>query len=72
MMNLPVGTFVRLLRVIERIVTVVLLLVLLAVVAAIVLTLVSIPANAWLERMLHVDIRAEIAYLVTLVRQLHW
>jgi hypothetical protein len=70
--EMPAGLFARICKVIERVVTIMLLLVLLAVAAAIVLAEVSRPANAWFARFLHVDIRAEIAYLITLIRQIHW
>jgi hypothetical protein len=69
---LPVGWLVGALRTIEQIVTIVLCLTLLAVGAAIVLAELSQPANAWIARLLHVDIRAEIAYLIIWIRQIHW
>jgi hypothetical protein len=70
--ELPEGSFACILKVVERVVTVVLLIVSVVVIAAIVLAEVSLPANGWIERLLHVDIRAEIAYLMILVRQIHW
>jgi hypothetical protein len=64
--------FVRFMKVVERIVTVILLLVLLAIVGLIILAEVSVSANAQIVRFLHVDIRDEVAYLLYLVRQIHW
>jgi hypothetical protein len=62
----------RIFRVVERVVTVALLVVLVAVVVLIVLAEVSAGANVQILRFLHVDIRHEIAYLFSLIQQLHW
>jgi hypothetical protein len=70
--ELAMGLFARILRAIERVVTILLFLVLLAIIVAIVLAEASRTMNAWFERLLHVDIRAEVAYLMTLVRQIYW
>jgi hypothetical protein len=69
--ELPVGSFARMLAVIEWFLMFVLFLVLLAVAVATILAVTSLAANAWIERLLHVDIRAEIAYVITLIRQIH-
>jgi len=63
---------VRFLRAAERLLTMVLLVVLLAIIGLIVLAEVSMPANTLIVRMLHVDIRQEVAYLLYVIRQLHW
>jgi hypothetical protein len=70
--DFSVGFFARMLRIVERIVTIVLFLVLLAVVVATVLAEGSGTVNAWFERFVHVDIRAEVAYVMALIRQIHW
>ncbi|TMB89153.1 MAG: hypothetical protein E6J44_03410 [Chloroflexi bacterium] len=59
-------------RGIERIVTVILLIVLLAIAVMVVLAEVSGTGNTVIVRLVHVDIRYEIAYLLSLVRQLHF
>lgn len=58
--------------VVERIVTVILLIVLLAITVMVVLAEVSGAANIEIVRLFDVDIRYEIAYLVSLVGQLHF
>ena len=59
-------------RVVERIVTVTLLIVLLAIAVMVALAEVSGRANTEIVRLVHVDIRYEIAYLVSLLWQLHF
>jgi hypothetical protein len=58
-------------RKIERVITVMLLSILLLVVALIVAASVSADMNTWITNTLHVDIRAEIAYLWQLITHLH-
>ncbi len=62
----------RTLRVIERVLTFILLAALLAIVALVVLAEASSPVNAAIARLLHVDIRAEVAYILMLVKHIHW
>ena len=63
---------VRFIELVERIVTVNLLIVLLAIAVMVVLAEVSGTGNTVIVRLVHVDIRYEIAYLLSLVRQLHF
>jgi len=63
---------VRFIELVERIVTVILLIVLLAIAVMVVLAEVSGTGNTVIVRLVHVDIRYEIAYLLSLVRQLHF
>lgn len=63
-------TVVRVLRVIEHVLTIVALFLLLAIIALVVVAQVSASANILILQALHVDIRAEVAYLVHLVQQL--
>src|SRR5205085_4254215 len=63
---------VRFIELVERIVTVILLIVLLAIAVMVVLAEVSGTGNTVIVRLVHVDIRSEIAYLLSLVRQLHF
>ena len=63
-------TVVRVLHVIERVLTVVALFLLLAIIALVVVAQASATANTLILQVLHVDIRAEVAYLVHLVQQL--
>jgi len=66
------GVGVRFIELVERIVTVLLLIVLLAIAVMVVLAEVSGAGNTVIVRLVHVDIRYEIAYLLSLVRQLHF
>ncbi len=59
------------LKIVERLVTTVLTLILVAIIVLIVLAEASVPANALIVQMLHVDIRQEIAYLLYVIHQLH-
>lgn len=61
---------VRVLHVIERVLTVVALFLLLAIIALVVVAQASAAANTLILQALHVDIRAEVAYLMHLVQQL--
>jgi hypothetical protein len=56
---------------IERFLTIVLLVVLLAIAALVIVASVSVDANTFIASTLHVDIRAEIAYLLQLISHLH-
>lgn len=58
-------------RKIERVITIILLSILLLVIALIVAAAVSAEMNTWVTDILHVDIRAEIAYLWQLITHLH-
>ena len=59
-------------RVVEPIVTVILLIVLLAIAVIIVLAEISGTANVQIISLFHVDVRYEIGYLISLIRQLHF
>ncbi len=59
-------------KIAETVLTVIALAVLLAVIILVVLAETSSPANAAIVRLLHVDIRAEVAYLIALIKQIHW
>lgn len=59
-------------KIIERVLTIIALAILLVVIVLIVLAEVSARANGEIVRFLHVDIRAEVAYLIVLVKQIHW
>lgn len=61
----------RAVRNIERALTIVLLVMLLTIIALIIVTSVSADANTFIASTLHVDIRAEIAYLLQLISHLH-
>lgn len=61
---------VRLLRTIERVLTIIALVLLLAILALVIVAQVSETANTLIFHVLHVDIRAEVAYLVHLIQQL--
>lgn len=62
----------RVLRDIERVLNIVLLVMLLAIATAVILAERSPNANAQIMHLLHVDIHAEIAYLMHVVSQLNW
>ncbi|WP_126596954.1 hypothetical protein [Dictyobacter aurantiacus] len=55
----------------ESLVTIVLLILLLAILALVVTSIFSSTANTTIEHFLHLNIRAELAYLWQLIRQLH-
>lgn len=59
------------LKIVERIVTTILTIILIAIIVLIVLAEASVPANAIIVRLLHVDIRQEIEYLLSVIHQLH-
>lgn len=59
-------------KIIERALTIIALAVLLALIILIVLAEVSTRANSEITRLFHVDIRSEVAYLIVLVKQIHW
>lgn len=61
----------RAVRNIERFLTVVLLVLLLAIIMLVIVASVSANANTFIAGILHVDIRAEIAYLLQLISHLH-
>jgi hypothetical protein len=61
----------RIARGIERALTIALLVILLIIITLIVAALLSAQANTLIAQTLHVDIRAEIAYLLRLIEQLH-
>jgi hypothetical protein len=65
------GRRTRIARGIERALTIALLLILLIVITLIVAASLSVRANTLIADTLHIDIRAEIAYLLRLIEQLH-
>lgn len=67
----PASRFVRLLLVVERVLTYVMFIILIGIALLIVAALVSLPANTIIANSLNIDIRAEIAYLLQLIHQLH-
>jgi len=64
------GTGARIMKVVERLVTVVLIMILLAIAVMIILAEVSSTANAQILRLFNVDIRYEVAYLIALIKQI--
>lgn len=62
----------RTLNVIERALTIIVLAALLIIAALVVLAETSLPANTTIARLIHVDIRAEVAYIVNLIKNIHW
>ncbi len=60
------------LKVVERVLNVLLLIILFAIVVLTVLAEFSLTANRYIIHLFHVDIRGEIAYLISVIRQLHW
>lgn len=58
-------------KIIERALTIIALAMLLAVIILIVLAEASTRANSEIMRLLHVDIRTEVAYLIVLIKQIH-
>lgn len=69
--EVPVAGWVRVARVIERVLTVIVLIALLAIAVLVIVALVSLDANLFIARVLNIDIRAEIAYLLQILQQLH-
>ena len=65
----PIGT--NIFKTIESVLNVILLSVLLFVLALILLAAFSAGANAQISQLFHVDIRAEMAYLLYAIRQMH-
>lgn len=59
-------------KIIERTLTIIALAVLLALIVLVVLAEVSTRANSEMMRLLRVDFRSEVAYLIVLVKQIHW
>jgi hypothetical protein len=59
-------------KTVERVLNVIILVILLTIVALIVLAEISSTANIQIERLLHIDIRSEVAYLIAAIRRLHW
>ncbi|GCE20038.1 hypothetical protein [Dictyobacter kobayashii] len=55
----------------ESLITVLLLIILLVIVAVIIVALFSNTANTAIDRFVHIDVRAELAYLWQLIKQLH-
>ncbi len=68
---LPASRLVRAAEVVERVLTIVVLIILIAIALLIVAALVSFQANTIIANSLNIDIRAEIAYLLQLIQQLH-
>lgn len=67
----PVGAIARIGQMIERTLTFVVLIILITIVVLVVAALISLQANSIITTILNVDIRAEIAYLLQLIQQLH-
>jgi hypothetical protein len=67
-----VRPFVRFINIAEQLVTTIAFGTLLVCAVLIVLAALSAAANQQIIRLVHIDIRGEIAYLTYLVRQLHW
>ncbi len=65
------GRRTRIARGIERTLTIALLVILLIIITLIAAAALSVRANMLIAQTLHVDIRAEIAYLLRLIEQLH-
>lgn len=59
-------------KIIERTLTIIALAVLLTMIVLIVLAEMSTRANSEIMRLLRVDIRSEVAYLIVLIKQIHW
>ena len=67
----PPHPVLRVFRVLERVLTVLALVALLAIIALVALAQYSDAANTLIIQVLHIDIRAEVAYLVHIMQQLH-
>jgi hypothetical protein len=65
------GRRTRIARGVERALTTSLLVILLVIITLIVAASLSARANTLIAQTLHIDIRAEIAYLLRLIEQLH-
>lgn len=61
----------RVFRIVERVLTVLVLVLLVAIIVLVALALYSSAVNTLVVQVLHVDIRAEVAYLIHLVQQIH-
>lgn len=59
-------------KIIERTLTIIALAILLTMIVLIVLAEMSTRANSEIVRLLRVDIRSEVAYLIVLIKQIHW
>jgi len=59
------------LKIVERMVTTILTIILIAIIVLIVLAEASVPANAIIVHLLHIDIRQEVEYLLSVIHQLH-
>ncbi|MFL5666684.1 MAG: hypothetical protein ACJ8BW_35850, partial [Ktedonobacteraceae bacterium] len=68
----PTPPFKRFIKAVERTMTAIVFTILLIIVLLIILAEFSSTANLQIIRLVHIDIRGEIAYLTYLVRQLHW
>lgn len=68
----PARPFERFSRAVERTLTAIVFTILLTVLLLIALAEFSSTANLQIIRLIHIDIRSEIAYLTYLIRQLHW
>lgn len=67
----PTSLLVRAVQLVERVLTMLVLFILIGIVLLVVVSLVSLPANTLIANTLNIDIRAEIAYLLQLIQQLH-
>jgi hypothetical protein len=68
----PTPPFKSFIKAVERTMTAIVFTILLIIVLLIILAEFSSTANLQIIRLVHIDIRGEIAYLTYLVRQLHW
>ena len=59
-------------KIVERVLNVFLLIILFTIVVLVVLAESSQNANIYIMHLFHIDIRSEIAYLISVIRQLHW
>lgn len=67
----PVAAWVRVVHGIERVLTGIVVITLLIIAVLVIAALVSVNANIFIARVLNIDIRAEIAYLLQILQQLH-
>jgi hypothetical protein len=68
----PAQPFERFIKAIERTMTAIVFIILLTIILLITLAEFSSTANLQIIRLVHIDIRDEIAYLTYLIQQLHW
>jgi hypothetical protein len=68
----PAQPFERFIKAVERTLTAIVFTILLTILLLIALAEFSSTANLQIIRLVHIDIRGEIAYLTYLIRQLHW